>query len=78
MSDKITIDALIKFTSKEYIKQFQQGKIYMNTLKYFKICENDVHRDELEGIEFFHQGSSVSPSIEIPNKEPLILTQKMD
>ena len=49
--------SFVKFGQFEHIKNFQeQGKIYMNTVKYFKDLEDDFQRkDKYEGIEKLEQ-----------------------
>lgn len=57
MSKDIRLFSFIKVGQLEHIKSFQEhGKIYMNTIKYFKELENDCQRkDKFEGIEKLEQ-----------------------
>jgi hypothetical protein len=57
MKKNIKLFSFIKFGKLEHIKNFQEsGKIYMNTVKYFKELENDIERkDEYEGVEKLEQ-----------------------
>ena len=44
------IKGLVKVTSKEcYAKDFRDGKLYMNELRYFRECEQRELEDKLEG-----------------------------
>lgn len=67
---------IIKFSERKYIQELQEGKIYMNTLEYFRNCENEVHKDNLEGADALHQADRiVSLTIEATNIKPIILTK---
>ena len=57
MNKDTRLFSFVKFGQFEHIEKFQeQGKIYMNTVKYFKDLEDDCQRkDKYEGIEKLEQ-----------------------
>ncbi|RDI41147.1 hypothetical protein [Aquicella lusitana] len=77
MQPEEDITTLIKFSSWKYINDLQKGKIYMNTLGYFKNCESKIHQDDFEGIDVFHQAKDIiSIKIESQNIKPINLTKE--
>lgn len=57
MNNNLKLFSFVKFGQFDHIKTFQEkGKIYMNTVKYFKKLEDDCQRkDKYEGIEKLDQ-----------------------
>ncbi len=52
---------LIKlFERPEYADQFLRGRLFLNTMEYFRQCDADIDRgDPYEGLQILHQGKDI-------------------
>ncbi len=56
---------IVKFSKGEYLRELQQGKLYLNPWSYFKNCEDHTERkDENEGLHYLIQPKETEVTID--------------
>lgn len=63
MTTTKTCETLVKFVDSKYCNDLRNGKLYLNTVDFFRKCESNVHIDSYEGIDHIYQADKIKSVI---------------